>query len=159
MNLAPEKVVKTRSSSDGYTSEIYTFDAWVNFNLIWLGIIIITISAIAPFISLMIFVLNCLNAHRLKRYNWFSFISMAASIYFYIDIKYNWILSSLVTIFFTGEKLHKIVLLNIDMIFSHLVLFLFSPDIYKIANKNVFTFCVYMLLITAGCHFVIKAIF
>lgn len=150
-SIFPEKIIKTNSDiNGGFTSSVYTLEAWGNhvlFNLLFIGAFIIML---APLVSVLFLFFYCCYITNKPIPNSHNLFGALAAIYFLVDFYHYWWLSQLITIFFSDENLHKLLYLNMGLVMTHIVFLLFGESIVDFFKLKVFAIaCVLGILYVA----------
>ena len=135
-NIFPEKIVKSTKTSSGFFTEVYSLEAWSNLTLIKFILIILVFFLVLPFVSMILLLMFCHDMNRTEKPYGLLIISLLGSLYLLFDIANNFIVSTLISLFYNIEKLHSIVYLNMSVVLTSLILIFFSDEIFKICGSK-----------------------
>ena len=123
----PERIIRTRNRDGSYThSEVYTYENWTNIQFMGAVMVIAFIIMIAPFASLILFIMYLFgNAFNDRGY---AYIAIIISLYFVIDFFNGWILNSIITVFSEKESEAIYVSLNMSVLCSSVLTLIFAKE-------------------------------
>lgn len=145
MSILPEKIVRTRATSNGYFSEIFSLENWVNLNIFWFIIIFLVFVFVSPGISAILLILFCIDIDQYEKPISLNIIAMLVSTYLLVDIHKKWIMSVFYMLFFDAKELQTIIRLNYSSLGSNLFVFVFAEELYNFAGQNKFISLIYIL--------------
>ena len=124
----PERIIRTRNRDGSYThSEVYTYENWTNIQFMGAVMVIAFVIMIAPFASLILFIMYLFgNAFNDRGY---AYIAIIISLYFVIDFFNGWILNSIITVFSEKESEAIYVSLNMSVLCSSVLTLIFAKEV------------------------------
>lgn len=160
MSIFPEKVVRTRGTSDGgFFSEIYSLDSWVNLGLLGFCIALLFFIVGAPIISSVLVLLFCVDIDQYEKPHSLNIVGILLSVYLLIDIYKGWVMSFLFSFIFDSQDIEKIIYINCASIFTNLFVLIFADTIFNLSGKSNFISFIYISAILFISYQISSSIF
>lgn len=139
MSIFPEKIVRTRGTSDGgFISEVYTLEAWGNLGCLGICILLFIFTTVLPAVSAILALLFCIDIDRSDRPHSLNIIGILLSIYLLIDIHNDWVISFLFNVVFSPNEMERVIHINHASILTNILVLIFSDLIFNLSGKNNF---------------------
>ena len=145
MSILPEKIVRTTRTGNGYFSEIFSLENWVNLNIFWFLVLLIVFVFISPAISAILLILFCIDIDQYEKPISLNIIGILVSTYLLFDIHKYWIMSIFYHMVFDAKEIENIIRFNYSSLGSNLFVLIFAEELYNFAGNNKFISLIYIM--------------
>ena len=158
-SFLPEKVIVSRNSGNGYISEVFSFDTWMNINGFFAFIAFLIFVFFQPWISGIILLLYCLEISSLTTPIKSNIFGILYSSYLIFDIKKEWFFSIFIYFFYEKKDMGMIIAFNFTAIIIHTLLLVFGEQLYKRLENNRFLLFLTISSATCSLFYLLKILF
>jgi hypothetical protein len=155
-NIFPEKIVKTRETSNGYFSEVFDFSTWSNIGFIGIIFIFIGVAIFAPVFAGLILLYQTFT--KKSGDIMLNIFSILCSAYILLDLKKEWIVSIIMRPFYDANERKEVVLINIALIASNTILFIIGDALYDLFGKSKIFYFLFTVALTFFIYLLTKNI-
>ena len=147
LNILPEKIVRTTDSEGkSFFSEIYSIDAWGDIGFIGLIFILFIFAIFAPVFAALVLLFYCLGING--KAEGLNVIGVLTSAYVLFDLRKDWFISQLMTLFYDLKETQYVIYINAAMFLTHLIMLFIGNSFYNLTGRNKFISFVMILVVS-----------